>query len=162
MRFIALLFMTLFMSTHAFAADLRNGDRARYNYDPVPVYKILAAKISLVEYEEGYHVGNLDLRLLVEGNICGNERSSLGSMETWLEDNRTKVMHFTRDLKPTQPMQCAEYSKETKVYSKFQFDADGDGPTTYDLDGNTVTVKKVNGRWQATINNASNERGRKR
>jgi len=147
MRAIVLFLICSFSCTLAYA-DLRNGDRAKFNYDKVPVYKIISTRV--------FQAGQLDLKLLVEGNICGNERSSLGSFGMMTEMNYTRVTHFTRGLKPIEPMACAEYSKETSVFSKFLFDPESDDPQVYDLDGNIVTLKKINARWQATIKNAEN------
>lgn len=154
MRFIFLFLLT---TSSLFANDLENGDRARFNYESTSVYKILSAQPILTSEGPEYFSGKLKIEALVEGNICLNNRRSLGTFEMGRGD-RTIISFLVRHLKTNDNVMCAEYSKETEVSATIKLFLEKGEVKVFEMDGNTITLQEENGQWQAAIVNQENVR----
>lgn len=152
--------LLLLLSSTLCAADLQDGDVARLDYEGAQIYQVEKVEKKITSYVSGgtrYYQANFRFHVIGEGNTCGGLRSTLGTTHTYGED-RIHTRLLTGAKKVSEPTQCAQYSKETRLVIPEVLDLGTSEAISriFDFGESNVVVKWQNRQLTTTINNVEN------
>ncbi len=147
-----LLLVASLISITAFA-NLDNGDTPKMLYNDVSVMELKSATVES-RIRNGYFKGVLTLKLIVEGNVCGNPAASLGKLYDWRDEGR-EIKLLTGTQLPG-PDFCTEQSIPVEIPVKERLMLQRGGKHVFYLrvldKMKTITVSDNYPNLQVTIN----------
>ncbi len=149
MKVFLSLFVFLLLSGDMFADELHSGDRPLMTYGRISVFDVVSAKATGSLSGDTFQ-GKLNLVVLVDGNLCGKNKNSFGQYVTESREFIT-VNLFAGGPITTRIEECEESSHPIKVPMVVDFELKKKKERTFDINGNFVTVRDVNGTLVATL-----------